>query len=111
MDELWNIVGEFIKKRKEKNLEFDDNALIENATDIFIAHYIQEFKEKQFKKFDKPTVKNPNDPASDKQKELLKRMNYPHDVEKLSKSEAYRLISENLPKKKEDNKQIEDVEF
>ena len=39
-------------------------------------------------------------PATDKQKNLLKKLGFKGDVSKLSKSEAFKLLNENLPKKK-----------
>lgn len=99
MEDLKNILKEL--KELNKDLNASGDMILDCATRIFISNNIQaeKYGRKEFNEEIKPVVKeiyatniNQN-PATDKQKQMLKRLKIDFD-ENITKREAYILIKE-----------------
>jgi len=89
MENLKRIIQELKQIRTEERLKINDEILFEQAIDIFISRSIQNHKEnKQLER------------ATQKQLDLLFKLDVNFNAETITKQEAKELITKELSKKK-----------
>jgi hypothetical protein len=88
MEELKNILRELQSYKKLLNLNISDDMILDCSVRIFNSMNINKDR--------KETMPEKEDKITDKQKSMLKRLNYKGDCSVLTKKEASILIDEGL---------------
>lgn len=94
------VIKELIDIRKELNLNFSDDALLDSATRIYATRYIEEHKRPNIeKKIEKAKEERKTAYATTEQKNLMKKLKIGFS-DFTTKTEASKLIDEKLKEKK-----------
>ena len=93
--DLKDIIKSLKKLRTDEKIKVSDEILFQESVRIFNTRFIQENK----KNYQGNKQNNSSDSATDKQKDLLYKLDVDFNAETISKQEAKQLISKNLKNK------------
>ena len=101
MDDLRAIIKELLSYKKEFNMpNLSDDCILETAEALFISQNISREKQLYKQSYSKQKEQSQDsDLITEKQKNLLERIEYQGDINSLSKSEARIIIKEYFDKK------------